>query len=39
MKNKPDPAQLGGSNLFNEIKKRTLKFRETIPLKGIKVSN
>jgi hypothetical protein len=32
MKNKPDPALLGGSYLFNEIKKRTPKSRETIPL-------
>jgi hypothetical protein len=32
MKNKPDPALLGGSYLFNEIKKTTLKSRETIPL-------
>jgi hypothetical protein len=31
MKNKPDPALLGGSYLFNDIKKRTLKSRETIP--------
>jgi hypothetical protein len=34
MKNKPDPALLGGSYLFKEIKKRTPKSRETIPLKG-----
>jgi hypothetical protein len=33
MKNKPDPALLGGSYLFNEIIKRTLKSRETIPLR------
>jgi hypothetical protein len=33
MKNKPDPALVGGSYLFNEIKKRTIKSRETIPLK------
>jgi hypothetical protein len=33
MKNKPDPALLGGSYLFKEIKKRTPKSRETIPLK------
>jgi hypothetical protein len=32
MKNKPDLALLGSSYLFNEIKKRTLKSRETIPL-------
>jgi hypothetical protein len=32
MKNKPYPALLGGSYLFNEIKKRTPKSRETIPL-------
>jgi hypothetical protein len=32
MKNKPDPALVGGSYLFNEIKKRTPKSRETIPL-------
>jgi hypothetical protein len=32
MKNKPYPALLGGSHLFNEIKKRTPKSRETIPL-------
>jgi hypothetical protein len=32
MKNKPDPALLGGSYLFKEIKKRTPKSRETIPL-------
>jgi hypothetical protein len=32
IKNKPDPALLGGSYLFHEIKKRTLKSRETIPL-------
>jgi hypothetical protein len=32
MKNKPDLALFGGSYLFNEIKKRTLKSRETIPL-------
>jgi hypothetical protein len=31
MKNKPYPALLGGSYLFNEIKKRTPKFHETIP--------
>jgi hypothetical protein len=31
-KNKPDPALLGGSYLFNEIKKRTLKSRGTISL-------
>jgi hypothetical protein len=35
MKNKPDSAQLGGSYLFNEIKKRTPKSRETIPLNFI----
>jgi hypothetical protein len=34
MKNKPDPALLGGSYLFKEIKKRTPKSRETIPFKG-----
>jgi hypothetical protein len=33
MKNKPDPALLGGSYLYNEIKKRIPKSRETIPLK------
>jgi hypothetical protein len=33
MKNKPDAALLGGSYLFNEFKKRTLKSRETIPLR------
>jgi hypothetical protein len=32
MKNKPEPALLGGSYLFNKIKKRTLKSCETIPL-------
>jgi hypothetical protein len=32
MKNKLDPALLGGSYLFNEIKKRAQKSRETIPL-------
>jgi hypothetical protein len=32
MKNKPDPGLSGGSFLFNEIKKRTSKSRETIPL-------
>jgi hypothetical protein len=32
MKNKPDPALLGGSYLFNEVKKRTPISRETIPL-------
>jgi hypothetical protein len=32
MKNKPYPALLGGSYLFNEIKKRTPKSRETTPL-------
>jgi hypothetical protein len=32
MKNKPYPALLGGSYLFIEIKKRTPKSRETIPL-------
>jgi hypothetical protein len=31
MKNKPYPALLEGSYLFNEIKKRTSKSRETIP--------
>jgi hypothetical protein len=31
-KNKPDPALFGGSYLFNEIKKRRPKSRETIPL-------
>jgi hypothetical protein len=34
MKNKPDPALEGDSYLFNEIKKRTPKSRETILLKG-----
>jgi hypothetical protein len=34
MKNKPDPDLSGGSYLFNEIKKRTPKSRETIPLRG-----
>jgi hypothetical protein len=33
IKNKPDPALLGGSYLFKEIKKRTPKSRETIPLR------
>jgi hypothetical protein len=33
MKNKPDPALVGGSFLFNEIKKRTPKSRETNPIK------
>jgi hypothetical protein len=32
MKNKPDPALCGPSNLSNEIKKRVPKSRETIPL-------
>jgi hypothetical protein len=32
MKNKPYPALLGGSYIFNEIKKRTPKSLETIPL-------
>jgi hypothetical protein len=32
MKNKPDPALLRPSNLYNEIKKRLPKSRETIPL-------
>jgi hypothetical protein len=36
MKNKPDPALLGGSYLLNEIKKRTLTSRETIPLKLVR---
>jgi hypothetical protein len=31
-KNKPDPALVGGSYLFNEMKKSTPKSRETIPL-------
>jgi hypothetical protein len=31
MKNKPDPDLSGGSYLFNEIKKRTPKSRETNP--------
>jgi hypothetical protein len=35
MKNKPYPALLGGSYLFSEIKKRTLKSRETIPLRNV----
>jgi hypothetical protein len=35
MKNKPAPALLGGSYLFNEIKKRPLKSRETIPLMSL----
>jgi hypothetical protein len=35
MKNKPDPALLEGSYLFNEIKKRTPKSRETIPLRPV----
>jgi hypothetical protein len=35
MKNKPYPALLGGSYLFNEIKKRTTKSRETIPLRDL----
>jgi hypothetical protein len=34
MKNKPDPSLLGGSYLFKEIKKRTPKSRETIPLRA-----
>jgi hypothetical protein len=33
MKNKPYPALLRPSNLYNEIKKRVTKSRETIPLK------
>jgi hypothetical protein len=32
IKNIPDPDLSGGSYLFNEIKKRTPKSRETIPL-------
>jgi hypothetical protein len=32
IKNKPDPALSGVSYLFNEIKKRTSKSREIIPL-------
>jgi hypothetical protein len=32
MKNKPDPDLSGGSYLINEIIKRTLKSRESIPL-------
>jgi hypothetical protein len=32
MKNNPDPDLSGGAHLFNEIKKRTPKSRETIPL-------
>jgi hypothetical protein len=36
MEYKSDPALVGGSYLFNEIKKRTPKSRETIPL-SIKV--
>jgi hypothetical protein len=32
MKNKPYPALLRPSNLYNEIKKRVPKSRETIPL-------
>jgi hypothetical protein len=32
MKNKPDPDLSGGSYLFNAIKNRTPKSRETIPL-------
>jgi hypothetical protein len=39
MKNKPDPALLGGSYLFNEIKKRTLKSCETIPLNPLPVGS
>jgi hypothetical protein len=35
MKNKPDPALLQPSNLFNEIKKRVPKSRETIPLTSV----
>jgi hypothetical protein len=35
MKNKPYPPLLGGLHLFNEIKKRTPKYRETIPLRCI----
>jgi hypothetical protein len=39
MKNKPYPALLKGSYLFNEIKKRTPTSRETIPLRLYKWSN
>jgi hypothetical protein len=39
MKNKPDLALSGGLYLFNEIIKRTLKSRETIPLKGLSNSS
>jgi hypothetical protein len=35
MKNKPAPALLRPSNLYNEIKKRVSKSRETIPLKDL----
>jgi hypothetical protein len=35
MKNKPYPALLGDSYLFNEVKKRTPKSRETIPLSSL----
>jgi hypothetical protein len=35
MKNKPDPALLGGSYLLEEIKKKTPKSRETIPLSPV----
>jgi hypothetical protein len=34
MKNKPYLALLRPSNLYNEIKKRAPKSRETIPLSG-----
>jgi hypothetical protein len=35
MKNKPYPALLRPSNLYNEIKKRVPKSRETIPLTSL----
>jgi hypothetical protein len=38
MKNKPYPALLRPSNLYNEIKKRVLKSRETIPLTRVIVA-
>jgi hypothetical protein len=39
MKNKPDPALVRGSYLFNEIKKRTPKSRETIPLNKTRIEH
>jgi hypothetical protein len=38
MKNKPDPALLRPSNLSNEIKKRVLKSRGTIPVRNFAVT-